>query len=67
MGLDETELTEPEEIRFERSYTRKFLNLSGSEGVCIRYEEEVAALDLGLHLTAHNIVTTVMRPNITCR
>lgn len=57
MGLDETELTDPEEIKFERSYTRKFLNLSGSEGVRITYEEDVAAIDLGLHLTAHNAVT----------
>lgn len=57
MGQDNTGLTDPEETSFERSYTRKFLNLSGSEGACIKYEEDVAALDLGLHLTAHNTVT----------
>jgi hypothetical protein len=57
MEFDATELTDPKEIKFERGYTRKFLDLSGEEGVAIKYENDVAALDLGLHLTAGDIVT----------
>jgi hypothetical protein len=55
--MDETQLTDPQELKFERAYTRKFLDLSGRENVLIKYEQDVAALDLGLHLTAQESVT----------
>lgn len=55
--MEGTHLTDPAELKFERDYTRKFLDLSGRENVLIKYEQDVAALDLGLHLTAEESVT----------
>jgi hypothetical protein len=47
----------PKEMTFERVYTDKFRALSAPHGVPIEYKQDLAALDLGLHLTAGNEMT----------
>src|SRR5467141_1468974 len=50
-------LINPKEMAFERTYTEKFRALGAPFGVPIKYEQDIAALDLGLHLTAGDEVT----------
>jgi hypothetical protein len=50
-------LTDPHNLAFEREYTAKFLGLGAPGGVPIHYDLDLAALDLGIHLTAGGEVT----------
>jgi Domain of unknown function (DUF4365) len=50
-------LNDPREMAFERAYTAKFSALSAPSGVPLHYDQDIAALDLGIHLTADSLVT----------
>jgi hypothetical protein len=50
-------LTDPKDLAFERAYTAEFLARGAPAGVPIRYDKDLAALDLGIHLTAGGEVT----------
>lgn len=50
-------LKNPKEMTFERMYTEKFRAQAAPHGVAIKYEQDIAALDLGIHLTVCDEVT----------
>lgn len=50
-------MANPTEKQFEAKYTAKFRALASDYSHPIKYEEDAAAIDLGLHLTSGEVVT----------
>lgn len=50
-------MANPLEKQFEAKYTAKFRALASDYSHPIKYEEDIAAIDLGIHLTSGEVVT----------
>jgi len=52
-------LNDPKELQFERLYKKEFASLASKYGTEIEYDQDLAAIDIGLHLSANDKMTNV--------